>query len=794
MSPARPESSPSTEAGGDAPGGARTAAAEEPRRRTLLALALVTACTLALQVVLTRLFSAVLPYHFSFLVISLALLGAGAGALLIYVRSDRFRGPTLPLLTRWCAAFSLLLVLAPFVFVRLDFSEPGVNATFVLHLAVACGLAGLLCFASGVIVALAISRWSRRIGVVYAYDLVGAGVGALAVVPALGWLDATTLIAALGGLAGCAVVLFADRPGTRSLGVGLVALGCAVVTLSLSTRALYLPHRYTLPPDAVTVAERWNPLARVFGFEFPGNERLAAVFYDRVYAPVPLARSNSLPGWQELRTGPQSIGYELIGSGRVLIIGGGGGRDIYTALSAGQREIDVIELNEGIRRVVDEDLAHLSGSPYSRPGVRTVIGDGRSILAARDTKYDQIHIGFTDTLSGNAAQGFALTENNLYTLEAFEEYLGHLAPRGVLSVSRLLELLGDEALRATVLTLAALERAGVAEPRHHVVVVFGNDIFGEPYGTILARLEPWTREEVGRIRALARDRGRGVAFAPGGPFKAAWRDLGKASDLESFCRAYPLDVCPPTDDRPFFFNMTRLGRLRFDAPRFIYSTDPTALLLTTLAILAVLAAAGLALPLALTRGANPPRWTALVYFGAIGVGFLLVEIVLIQRFVLFLGFPTYALSVVLFSLLVWTGVGSLLSTRWRDPRRGLALGLTAVVALLGLGAFGLQPLLRELVHLPLPVRAAVSVVLLAPIGIALGAPMPLGLRRLEGLHPSGVPFAWGVNGVTSVFASVLGVAVAIYAGFAATTLLAAAFYLLALAHVVAGRWPRSAAS
>jgi hypothetical protein len=216
--------------------------------------------------------------------------------------------------------------------------------------------------------------------------------------------------------------------------------------------------------------------------------------------------------------------------------------------------------------------------------------------------------------------------------------------------------------------------------------------------------------------------------------------------------------------------------------------------LTTLAILAVLAAAGLVLPLALTRGANPPRWTALVYFGAIGVGFLLVEIVLIQRFVLFLGFPTYALSVVLFSLLVWTGVGSLLSTRWRDPRRGLALGLTAVVALLGLGAFGLQPLLRELVHLPLPVRAAVSVVLLAPIGIALGAPMPLGLRRLEGLHPSGVPFAWGVNGVTSVFASVLGVAVAIYAGFAATTLLAAAFYLLALAHVVAGRWPRSAAS
>jgi hypothetical protein len=758
-----------------------------------VALALVTACTLALQVVLTRLFSAVLPYHFSFLAISLALLGAGAGALVTYVRADRFTGPTLTLLARWCAVFSLLLVLAPFVFVRLDFSQPGVNASFVLHLAIACGLAGLLCFASGVVVALAISRYSRRIGVVYAWDLVGAGIGALAVVPALGWLDAVSLIAVLGVLAGGAVVLFADRPAARSAGLGLVALGGAVVALALGTRVFHLPPRYALPPETVTVAERWTPLARVFGFELPGNQ-WAGVFYDRVYAPVPVVRDGAIPDWRALRTGPQSIGYELIGPGRTLVIGGGGGRDIYTALSSGQRTVDVIELNEGIRRVVDEDLAYLSGSPYSRPGVHTVVGDGRSILAARDARYDSIHIGFTDTFSGNAAQGFALTENNLYTLEAFQEYLEHLAPRGVLNVSRLLKLVGDEALRATVLTLAALERAGAADPRSNLMVVLGADIFGERYATILARLEPWTPEEVARVRSLARERGRGMAFAPGGPFSNAWRDLAAAPDLETFCSSHPLDVCPPTDDRPFFFNMTRLGTIPTSASGYVYSTDPTALLLATLAILAVLAAAGLALPLALTRGADPPRWTALVYFGAIGVGFLLVEIVLIQRFVLFLGFPTYALSVVLFSLLVWTGVGSLLSTRWRDPRRALALGLAAVVALLGLGAFGLQPLLRELVHLPLPARAAISVVLLAPIGIALGAPMPLGLRRLEGLHPRGVPFAWGVNGVTSVFASVLGVAVAIYAGFAATTLLAASFYVLALAHVLLGRWPAAAAS
>jgi hypothetical protein len=426
--------------------------------------------------------------------------------------------------------------------------------------------------------------------------------------------------------------------------------------------------------------------------------------------------------------------------------------------------------------------------------VRTVIGDGRSILAARTTKYDQIHIGFTDTLSGNAAQGFALTENNLYTLEAFAEYLEHLAPRGVLNVSRLLKLVGDEAMRATVLTLAALERAGVPDPRRNLVVVRGADIFGEAYGTILARIEPFTPGELARIRTLAYERGMGVAFAPDGPFEDEWQGLAAAPDLATFCRGYPLDVCPPTDDRPFFFNMTRLGGIQVEAEGYIYSTDPTAVLLTTVAILAVLSAAGLVLPLVATRSSDPPRWSALLYFAAIGVGFLLVEIVLIQRFVLFLGFPTYALSVVLFSLLVFTGVGSQLSTRHRDPRRVLALDLGLVVLLLGVSAYGLQPLLRELVHLELPVRAAVSVALLAPFGIALGAPMPLGLRRLEGLYPNGVPFAWGVNGITSVFASVLGVAFAIYFGFAATTLLAAGCYLVALAHVGAGRWPRSAGS
>lgn len=189
-----------------------------------------------------------------------------------------------------------------------------------------------------------------------------------------------------------------------------------------------------------------------------------------------------------------------------------------------------------------------------------------------------------------------------------------------------------------------------------------------------------------------------------------------------------------------------------------------------------------------SRGERPPV-TSLVYFAAIGVGFLVLEIVLIQRFVLFLGFPTYSLSVVLCALLVFTGLGSLISSRRRADRRVLTVALSLAAGLIAAGAFGLQPLLRALIDLPFPVRIAITLGLLAPLGLALGAAMPIGLRRLQGLHPAGVAWAWGINGVASVLASVLGITLAIKLGFAVATLAALACYLVALGHALLGRWP-----
>jgi hypothetical protein len=763
---------------------------DRPAKRVLLAVALIAACTLALQVALTRVFSAALFYHFGFLAISLALVGTGAAAMAIYLRPRRFEPPARGAsLAPWCAAFAVSLVVAPAVLVRLDYTfESSITLSFALTLALASVLASVPFFTAGMAITLAITQNPRWVHRVYASDLLGAGVGALAIVPAMWSAPAPLLLAALGLVASLAVVLCADSPAWRRRGLGVTAFAAVAVGLGAATSL------YELPPaiDGDPVADRWTPLSRVVGYVSTGSSNFGTLTYDRDYAPVPRhRRGEPLPDWRSLALGPQSIGFEISPPGRALVIGGGGGRDIYNALSSGERDVDVVELNRAIVDVVDDDLGPRFGSPYSLPGVNVQVGDGRSTLAQSDARYGVINIGFTNTLSGNAAQGYALTENNLYTEEAFDEYFDHLAPGGLLTVSRIYRLVGDEALRATVLTLAALEARGISDPARHVVVLLGTDLLtAKPFGTVLAQLTRFTASQLARIKRLARERSDGLAFAPGGPYRREWRQLARAPTLDGFCSGYRVDVCPPTDDKPFFLNFERLGQIgQATPPGYLFTVKPFTVLLVALGILLVLCVLAFALPLGLVARSDRPPLGSLVLFAAIGIGFLVFEVTMIQRFVLFLGFPTYSLSVVLAALLAFTGLGAGLSGLWRRPQRALTAAMVLVAVLIVAAAFGLPPLLAALIDLPFSARILLTAVVLAPYGVLMGMAMPIGLRRLSRLHPRGVPWAWGINGVTSVLASVLALTVAITAGFTVATLLAAACYAVAAGQAISVRWP-----
>ncbi len=770
-------------------------ASARPARRVLVAVGLVAGVTLAQQVLLTRLLSAAVYYHFSFLAVSLALLGSGSGAIFVYVKPNWFeRIAPERVLARWSAAFAILLMVCAPLLVRLDYSNPGLTRRFAFNLAAACIISGLPFLAAGTVLALAIKVYSRSVGAVYASDLVGAGLGSFVVIPLLWLIPVPTLMIGVSLLAALSSALFAPpRYFERKAATALIGAAAGLSALSAVTSLAYLPTGWmSATPQAELIADRWTPISRVLGYAVPEDAvPFDLLFYDRVYAPVfRYRRGDPMPDWKSLDLGPQTIGYDLTGPGSVLIIGGGGGRDIFNALTSDQREVDVIELNEGVRRVVDEDMAAYSGSPYSLPGVSTTIGDGRSTLAGRDKKYTQIHLSFTDTLSANSASAFALTEANLYTLEAFDEYLDHLAPYGVLNVTRLYRLADEEALRLTVLTLEALRRHGVADPRRNVVVILGRDVLGELFGTVLARLEPFTEPELQRIRDLAAARGLGVAFEPEAPGLAEWALLANASSPMDFCTNYPMNVCPPTDDQPFFFNMRRLGNVgRGPLRGDFFSVDPMLILMLVLGILIVLSLLAYAVPLIAVRTIERPPAGALLFFIEIGFGYIVLEMALIQRFVLFLGFPTYALSVVLFALLTFTGIGSLLSASFSSPKFALTTALSVTCALIALSAATLQPLLRHLILLPFPLRVALSVALIAPFGIAMGMAMPIGLRRLGALYPTGLPYAFGVNGIASVVGTVLAVAIAINFGFTIATLFAAACYLAALASAVRAAWP-----
>jgi hypothetical protein len=764
-----------------------------PPLRVLIGIGLISGCALAQQVLLTRLFSAVLYYHFAFLAISLALLGVGVGGIVVYIRPGSFDRVRIEMaLTRWSLLFAALLIVTPTILVRLDYSYTNnITPGFIVGITLACVISLLPFLAVGVAIALAIRGYTASVGRVYGFDLVGAGVGAALVVPVMWVVSAPTGIVLLGALSALAAVLFArPRVAPRRLALAVLAIGCVVTGFSTSTGLNYLPSPYF--PKIKPAADVWTPLDRVLGFK-PRNgiDTFGYLFYDRVYAPVPIHYPGTpYPNWKQLLTSSESIGLAIARHDDVLVIGGGGGRDIYDALSSGFRRVDVIELNSAIVNVVDGALGSFSGKPYVAPGVHTVVGDGRAILSARSTKYDEIHIGFTDTLSGSSADAFALSENNLYTVQAFQEYYDHLAPGGILNVTRLTHLVGDEALRITVLTLQTLEDRGITHPARNVVVIQGRDQFGQVPGTVLSQLQPFTSTELTEIRTLAAQRGDRIVYAPGGPYVQPWASLHDATSLTSFCNGYRLDVCPSTDNDPFFFNMIRLGEIFQPSPKgYVYSIQPFTLLGITVGILLVLAIAGFSVPLAFVERKSRPPSSSLIYFAAIGVGYLTLEITLIQRFVLFLGFPTYALSVVLCSLLIFTGLGSWLSSRWRSPRRALLVDLAVASVLIALAAYLLQPLLGHLITIPFAARVLLTIALLAPFGITLGLAMPIGLRRLSGLRDGAVPWAWGVNGLASVFGAALAVFVAIEWGFAVATLVSLACYLVALVHAASGRWP-----
>lgn len=797
---------------------------QRARRTTAVGLFLVSLAVLVLEIGLTRILSVTVWYHFSFAAVSLALLGMSAGAIVVYVRRARWLPEGRPAggpLAVAAALFALATAAAITLYLQFDPRGDVVDGVTLFRLLPA--LLFVVPFTlGGVVVSLVLTAWPRDVGRLYFWDLVGAGLGGVLVVLALDVVSGPTLALWLSFVAAAAALLFArDGAGRRARTLVVASLVVTGLAAATNTAWSWLRIRYTKSYDEgamVLVHEEWGPTARLTVFDkhwsreggvygWGLSETWSGPTIPELWVEQDASAGTPITGYQGDPAALRHLGYDVTSvvyylreAPDVAVIGLGGGRDALTALHFGARHVTGIEINPDMVDLVRERFADFAGHLYEDPRVTVAVADGRSFLAHTDRRFDLIQVSLIDSWAASAAGAYVLAENSLYTVEAFETYWDRLADDGILSISRwVMSQRPPELLRLASLALATMRAHDIRDPgRHLAVVSYRNKV-----GSLLFKRTPFTPAELSRLAEVSGRMGFDLAYLPGAPdnWPAFEELLAAYGDLESYWASATADIAPPTDDRPFFFLMLRLADVFDDTRPYELGLPYNATAVRTLGGLFVVVA-GLVLLLVLAPlqwfakhglAGAPHRGRFLLWFACIGLGFILIEIPLFQHFILFLGHPTYALSVVLSTLLVASGLGSLLTDRV-PPERALARARWALGAVTVLGlvtAFGLDEVLAAALGLPLAARISLSVVLLVPLGLVMGMPFPLGIKTItaEGAEPL-VPWVWGVNGATSVLSTVLAFVLALLYGYTLSLLAGVACYAVATALVLAWR-PRS---
>jgi spermidine synthase len=737
------------------------------------AIAATSCAVLLFEVLMTRILSVTLSYHFAFLTISLAMLGLAAPGVWFSLETPRRS-------TLFVALYASAVALpgAVLAIVHLGAPERG-NLLFWI----AVILVPMLTLGTSICVLLLQAR-GTQIARIYAADLGGAAVGALAAVPLLHGLSTPCVVAALGVLPLLAAILAGSRRHLVSL-VYAAALVCSVVwgtPYRLRYARFYVEER---PP----LYEKWTATARITIFDRMNQQFLGwgmgaryrgARSVDHLWLDQDGSAGTPILSYQRGRPYPEHLSYDVVSAAypiaaphRACIIGGGGGRDILKALEGGATEVEVVEINPYTVDAVSRVFGAYSGDPYHLPGVHAFVGEGRNHFSRSDTPCDVIEISQIDTFAASAAGAYALTENSLYTVEAIRMFWSHLSAAGVLSVSRWVAgPAWPESVRLVLLEVEALHQEGITEPRDHMVVLAA----GSTANVLLFR-KPVTPQQLELAEDVAAHKGFAVLW-PVAAGRTGVSELTRAlayGPADMTRRGY--DVSPPTDDRPFFFQTLNIlsGSSRL-AEVGTEREQSVTLLRRLVGILAGLAFVLVLLPFAargtLPRGPHLGRNT--LFFSCLGFGFMFVEIPLLQRLAVYLGHPSYSTTVVLGSLLVGAGFGAWLAERIPESQRRIVGFLVPLVV--GAIVFLLMWLAEQTTSQSFAVRVAISVTALTLAGAMMGMPFPLGMARFDDRDRS---WYWAINGATSVLASVLALVIALLAGFAVVLECAVASYLVA---------------
>ena len=757
-----------------------------------LGLAALSASVLLLEVGLTRLLAIHQWYHFAFLVVSLALLGSGAGGSLCAAFPALGRPLRRSILVGLSLGFSAFCVLLLWVhhLLPLDLYALAWDRSQFLYLALQYLVLGVPFLSSGLAVSLILESLPEQAGRLYAANLVGSALGTVLAPGMIALLGSNRLPLVAAWIGATAGVLFALRGPRWSAALSIAAIGCftALIAQPPSSLAPRMdPHKslvqQLLFPGARLVFSAEHAAARVDVVaggpyhSFPGlplvptgplPEQMALTLDGDQPSPLTVLSSGSAQ-LDFLDTMLTALPYRLRPGARALLIEPMGGLDLLQALRQGAGEILVLQEDPLVAEVVEERLATEIGGIFRSPRVEVLHRGPRSYLATRGPAFDLIVYCLTGERAVVTAGAYSLVEEGRFTVESFRAALARLAPGGMLVVPRWLQQPPSEELRAITTAVAALEAEGITAPEERIVAV-------RSWSTLLllVRREPWSTEELGAIREFCNERRFDLVWLPGmrrdeanrynrileGPiYHDAVRGYLFSKDRGTFLRSWPADVRPATDDRPFFYHFFTWRQFPQTLRQYGQTVQPyggAGFLIFPILMLLALIASGLliVLPVACTprRRERPTgRGAVLVYFAALGLGFMAIEIPLLGRFALYLDRPIYATAAVLFALLVSSGLGSLGSGWW-------ALGLTRTLALLAgiaaLATLALPALLEATLHLPFLGRLILGSLLLLPLGFLMGMPLPMAVRALGTSRHVLIPWAWAVNGCASVVGAI----------------------------------------
>lgn len=772
---------------------------------------------LVLEILQTRLLSVVTWYHLAFLAISLAMLGMTAGAIYTYLRPEPFEGARLAgSLARHSLLFAVTAPAAHLLMlvVRVP-TEMAADAMAVWNLTAVALITAVPFFFAGVVIAAALTRIELPAGRLYGADLLGAALGCLLAVPLLDRIDPTSAVFLLGAIAALASVAF-HRSGSAASGSPSGAgKGAAALALLLVAAAAINGVRY---PDLLRVEvmkgrplpealalDRWNSHSRITGGTIRAGK---PAYWSPGSTPPPAVKVRQMPlridggaftvatgfdgdaaSLEWIRNDLTSLAHHIRGDGRVAVVGVGGGRDLLTALAFGAEDVTGAEINGIFLDLLTGELRDFAGLA-DRDDVHLVHQEGRSFLAQPGEEYDLIQMALVDTWASTAAGAMTLTENGLYTVDAWRLFLRRLAPDGVLTVSRwYAPNRPGETARLLSLATAALLEEGAESPRSHLALAGTDNL-----ATLVVGRSPLTPRDVRRLERACRTYGFRPLLMPGRPpaepLLGSIVAAGSLADLERATEHPYLDLSPPRDERPFFFNMLKAGtwlsgdELRREVGGVIEGNlRATEALLAILGVVAGLVLLTLIGPLLLfgrRPDMAPGRFAAgAAYFSLIGLGFMLLEIALIQRFSVVLGHPVLALSVILMSVILATGVGSFLSDRLTLAQRREALlvplGITAVALVT---ALALEPLARAVEGGSLAIRVGAVLALTLPLGVGMGFAFPVGLRLVRRRSRAVLSWMWGLNGAFGVLGSILAVLLSMAWGITVCLAAGALCYLL----------------